>query len=175
MNLNPLGASIYEVIEDKGFHDIRHSQVESVTFRQLLHLVTEWAEMMALKHAMTYKTGDEPAGALLGRFYEEGADILIVALDLAAMHRLDMGRVPLERPYYGPLDHLFSLVPQLIGMIGDGYRKGRSIDRDKLVELVHVVSELLRRHGGDALKEVERKMARNRERPRRYGTAEVTE
>ena len=44
MNLNPLADRIFKVIEDKGFHDIQHSQRESLTFRQLLHLVTEWNE-----------------------------------------------------------------------------------------------------------------------------------
>ena len=45
MDLNPLAEYVYEIIEEKGFHSIEHTQVETLTFRQLLHLVTEWGEM----------------------------------------------------------------------------------------------------------------------------------
>ena len=174
MNLNPLAASIYEVIEDKGFHDIGHSQVESITFRQLLHLVTEWGEMFY--HYDTMRIADHKTGQdHLRMLYEEGADVLIVALDLAAMHRLDLGDVPLEKPFLGAITDLYISVPLTIGVLGDIYRKQRILDREKLVIVIRTICELMRRHGANPLDEVRKKMAKNAGRPRRYGTAEVGE
>ena len=49
MDLNPLAEYVYGIIQEKGFHDIQHSQIETLTFRQLLHLVTEWGEMFLVE------------------------------------------------------------------------------------------------------------------------------
>jgi NTP pyrophosphatase (non-canonical NTP hydrolase) len=170
MNLNPLATVIHQVIEDKGFHDIEHSQVEVITFRQLLHLVTEWAEMFYQYEQMQLPGHDS---GRLARLHEEGADILIVALDLAGMHRLDLRDVRLEKVMYGAIPDLYMSVPITIGLLGDTYRKQRVLDRERLIILIWTVSELLRRHGASALEEVQKKMEMNKGRPRRYGTAEV--
>jgi len=39
--------------------------------------------------------------------------------------------------------------------------------------LINVTAHLIKRHGGNPLEEVDKKMAKNRARPVRYGTAEV--
>jgi len=172
MDLNQLADHIYGVIEDKGFHGIQHSQVETLTFRQLLHLVTEWGEMFY--HYDTMRIADHRTGQEhLARLYEEGADVLIVALDLAAMHRLDLGDVPLEKPYLGAIVDLYTSVPLAIGLLGDIYRKHRYLDKEKLVIVIRTVCELMRRHGADPLEQVQIKMRKNAGRPARYGTAEV--
>jgi NTP pyrophosphatase (non-canonical NTP hydrolase) len=170
MDLNPLAKYVYEVIEEKGFHGIDHPQIETLTFRQLLHLVTEWGEMMQIKHGLTYS--GRPKSELLAQLYEEGADILIVALDLAAMHHLDLN-VPVEGMPVGILDQMYVNIPILIGKLGDGYRKQRVLDQELLIEMIALVAMILKRHGADPIAEVKRKMAKNARRPTRYGTKEV--
>ncbi len=174
MNLNPLTQDILAVIEEKGFHDIEHPQIETLTFRQILHLVTEWGEMMHIKHWLTYKTDGRSPGELLARLYEEGADIIIVALDLAGLHGLDLGEVRIEGMPVGILDAMYTSIPVIIGQLGDRYRKERILDQDLLIKLITTTAMILKRHGADPLAEVEKKMARNRKRPARYGTLEAT-
>ena len=173
MNLNPLAGRIFSVIESKGFHDIQHSQQESLTFRQLLHLVAEWNEMLEHYQAV-HLPGSDTQQELAG-LYEEGADILIVALDLAALHRVDLSAVAIEKPVYGGLDFLFLRIPRLIGRLGDIYRKERRLDKRLLSQIIHTTSGILKRHGANPLEEVEVKMKKNAARPQRYGTAEVEE
>ena len=174
MDLNPLAEYVFEVIEEKGFHSIEHPQLETITFRQLLHLVTEWGEMFYHYDSIriaNHKRGQEH----LQMLYEEGADVLIVALDLAALHKLDLSDVPIEKPYLGAITDLYASVPLTIGHIGDIYRKQRVLDKDKLVIVIRTICELIRRHGADPLAEVKKKMDKNARRPTRYGTAEATE
>jgi hypothetical protein len=172
MDFNPLAEYVYEIIQEKGFHDIEHSQIETLTFRQLLHLVTEWGEMFY--HYDTMRIADHRRGQEhLAKLYEEGADVLIVALDLAAMHHIDLGDVPIQKPYLGAITDLYASVPLTIGHMGDIYRKQRVLDRDKLVIVIRTICELLRRHGANPLDEVQKKMVKNAGRPTRYGTAEV--
>jgi hypothetical protein len=171
MDLNPLAEHVYEVIEEKGFHGIEHPQVETLTFRQLLHLITEWGEMMQIKHWLTYS--DRPTSELLAQLYEEGADILIVALDLAVMHKLDLHSVPVEGMPVGILDQMYVNIPILIGKLGDQYRKQRVLDQELLIEMITLTAMILKRHGADPIAEMKRKMAKNAQRPTRYGTKEV--
>ena len=171
MDLNPLAEHVYEVIEEKGFHGIEHPQIETLTFRQLLHLVTEWGEMMQIKHWLTYSS--RSTSRLLAQLYEEGADILIEALDLAAMHHLDLGEVPIEVLPLGILEAMYSKVPVIVGRLGDEYRKQRVLDQELLVELITLTAMILKRHGADPIAEVEKKMAKNARRPTRFGTKEV--
>jgi len=152
MDLNPLAEYVYKVIEEKGFHGIQHSQVETLTFRQLLHLVTEWGEMFY--HYDTMRIAD-------------------LALDLAAMHHIDLSDVPIQKPYLGAITDLYASVPLTIGHMGDIYRKQRVLDRERLVIVIRTICELLRRHGANPLDEVQKKMAKNAGRPTRYGTKEV--
>jgi len=170
MDLNPLAEYVYKVIEEKGFHDIQHSQPETLTFRQLLHLLTEWGEMFY--HYDTMRIADHKHEHLQ-MLYEEGADVLIVALDLAAMHHIDLSDVPIQKPYLGAITDLYASVPLALGHMGDIYRKQRILDRDKLVMVIRTICELLRRHGANPLDEVQKKMAKNAGRPPRYGTKEV--
>jgi hypothetical protein len=109
---------------------------------------------------------------LLAQLYEEGADILIVALDLAAMHHLDLN-VPVEGMPVGILDQMYVNIPILIGRLGDQYRKRRVLDQELLIEMITLTAMILKRHGADPIWEVKRKMAKNAHRPPRYGTKEV--
>jgi NTP pyrophosphatase (non-canonical NTP hydrolase) len=171
MNLNELCYDIHGVMEAKGFHGIQHTHLETITFRQLLHLVTEWDEMH--DHFTFLGISDVDQGQNLADLYEEGADILIVALDLCGMHGIDLSDVRIEDTPIGILDLMYERVPKLIGKLGDHYRKERSLRADLMEQLIITVSHILRRHGADPIAEIEKKMARNRNRPQRYGTAEV--
>lgn len=175
MNLNYLAQDIYGVIEEKGHHGIEHTHVETLTFRQLLHLVDEWTEMVNMRHHMQFRanTPQEKAEARQ-RMYEEGADVLIVAFDLCSMHNVDLSEVAWESPYLGTIQDLFLNVPLLVGQMANEYRKERTINQEAMVKLLRSVGEILRRHGANALEQVERKMAINASRPTRYGTKEVS-
>ena len=172
MNLNPLTNYIFEVIESKGFHAIQHSHLETITFRQICHLTTEWAEM--LHHYEEMQLPDREEGHL-AKLYEEGADIIIVALDLAAWHHIDLSKSQVGKRVYGDIRSLYYRIPVLVGKLGDTYRKGRVLDADVLTGIVQLVYELLGRHGTDAIEQVRRKMDQNARRPDRWGTAEVAE
>jgi NTP pyrophosphatase (non-canonical NTP hydrolase) len=169
--LNDVARQIYQVIEEKGHHAIEHTHIETITFRQLLHLVDEWTEMMTARHAMLYGEDKKAARA---KMIEEGADILIVALDLCAMHDVDLDGLDLNQMYMGVLMDLFMNVPILVGKMANHYRKQREIDQEAMTKLLRTVGEILRRHGANALEQVEHKMAINAARPTRYGTKEVS-
>ena len=168
--LNDVASSIHAVIEEKGHHAIEHTHIETITFRQLLHLVDEWTEMMTARHEMVYGE-DKPAAR--ERMIEEGADILIVALHLCAMHEVDLEGVVLDQIYMGVLMDLFTNVPILVGKMANHYRKKREIDQESMSKLLRTVAELLRRHGARPLEAVAAKMRINAQRPTRYGTKEV--
>jgi hypothetical protein len=104
---------------------------------------------------------------------EEGADILIVALDLCAMHEVDLEGVVLDQIYMGVLLDLFTNVPILVGKMANHYRKKREIDGESMSKLLRTVAEILRRHGARPLEAVNAKMEINAQRPSRYGTKEV--
>jgi NTP pyrophosphatase (non-canonical NTP hydrolase) len=170
--LNDVARQIYEVIEEKGHHSIEHTHIETITFRQLLHLVDEWTELMNARHRMQYGTPGEKRREREGMI-EEGADILIVALDLCAMHDVDLGEVDLSTIYMGTINHLLLDVPLLVGQMASVYRKQRLIHQEAMCKLLRTVGEILRRHGVNPIEAVEWKMEINSQRPPRYGTKEV--
>jgi hypothetical protein len=170
LNLNTHRDAIYSVIEGKGFHTIQHTHLEALTFRQLLHLLTEYGEM----HEHYRSLMGKERGTGLAGLYEEGADILIVALDLAGMHKIDLFEVAVEGSPVGILEFLYAEIPLVIGRLGDEYRKERRLNATLLRRLIVVTCFILRRHGAEPWAEVSKKMDKNRGRPTRYGLAEVT-
>lgn len=170
MNLQPMSEAIYQAITQKGHHDIEYSQLETLTFRQIVHLLTEWAEMYEHYQEIT-RTPRQPE--VLAKLHEEGADILIVALDLCGLHQLDVTEVPVDGQPIGVLNTMYSEVPAIIGHLGDLYRKYNRLDQHWMHKLIILVWHLLKRHGADPAHVIQQKMEINMARPQKYGTKEA--
>jgi NTP pyrophosphatase (non-canonical NTP hydrolase) len=162
--------AIFRVISSKGLHDMEYDHWETITFRQIVHLVTEWSEMYEHYQELQRKP-QQPE--VMKQLLEEAADILIVALDLAAIHKMDMSEVPLNGQPVGVLNYMYTGVPELIGKLGDRYRKRKVLDQEVLIRLIVLVSHIMRRHGADPINEIQKKMKINVDRPQRYGTTEA--
>jgi len=66
---------VFNVIQEKGFHDTAFSHLQSLTWRQICHLFIELGE---------FYQSDSP---------EELADVAIVFLDLLGLHGIDVPKV----------------------------------------------------------------------------------
>jgi NTP pyrophosphatase (non-canonical NTP hydrolase) len=172
MNLNPLAGYVFEVIDSKGHHDPEFSKEESITFRQLSHMNIEWVEAFTLFRKIPIaRLGPAPAG-LVEKMREELADILIVLLDLCAIHRIDLSDVPLEGYPSGIEATMWEDLIIAIGRLADHYRKVRSLNKEFATKTFVLATRLIRRHGSDPIGEILTKMRKNKGRPRQYGLAE---
>ena len=170
MDLNQMRDQVFGVMEEKGFHGIEHTQLEAITFRQIGHLMTEWGEArrLYLKLPARYNGGHT---ATVAEMNEELADIIIVALDLAGIHGLDMGDVGIEKTPIGTIDGMWEEIAVKIGQLNDIYRKTNEINAGVLRRIIVLAAFIMRRCGGEPMTEVETKMAINTERKEKYGVA----
>ena len=170
MDLNQLRDDVFQIIEAKGFHDIEHSQLEAMTFRQIAHLANEWGEARRIYLTLPARyNGDKQA--TLAELYEELADVIIVALDLAGIHQVDMKDVGIEKMAIGTMDSLWEEMAMKIGMLANTYRKTKVVDAGKLRRIIVLAAFIMRRCGGDPVAQVQAKNEKNAERPERYGVA----
>jgi NTP pyrophosphatase (non-canonical NTP hydrolase) len=168
--VNQLRDEIYRVIDTKGHHSVQHTQREALTFRQLNHLFIEACE--AYQHFRELRYTNHTKNHLEA-MAEELADVLIVAFDLCALHQIDLtilGQSFKELPT-GILEHTWEELLLTIGDIADQYRKTRQLKH--MPNLMTQVALLMRRHGAEPIEEVNKKMARNKKRPARYGLVEA--
>jgi NTP pyrophosphatase (non-canonical NTP hydrolase) len=145
---NKLRDYVYQVIHEKGFHTMPFTQLQCLTFRQLNHLFIE---------------ADEACRARDDKYIEELADIAIVLLDL-------LGIQGIEVPVWFPVkesrtDDLFAHIAQM----AQTYRKkGHIRGADK----IFAVLDFLCAERDISLETAIRdKMAKNEQRPQRYGVA----
>ncbi len=167
--MNQIRDEIYDVMEDKGFHSIEYTQKEALIFRQLCHLATEWGEAYWAYRRACSEFSDVPAAGRAGKAIEEVADIMIVAYDLAGIVGLDISDDPYPTGYTPQ-----QIIPLMaaIAQTCDEYRKYGTLEGLKIV--LSYAQETIAAWGDSPMEAVERKMEKNRLRPRLYGTKEAT-
>lgn len=144
---------VFSVIQEKGFHDQQLSQLQSLTFRQLCHLVTEAAEF----RTATFGREEE--------YVEELADIAIVFLDLLGLHQLD---VPKVEAHKHDLDALIMNLFMEIGDVANMYRKKNMFFPRGIWRTLYDIAATL---NIDLEEAVLCKMEKNAKRPKLYGVA----
>jgi hypothetical protein len=166
MDLNQLSDSVYQVIQDKGHHDVAITPLVALTYRQLSHLHIEKCEA----RAQWWDNLINKPGAFQ-QMIEELADIIIVALDLCGIQQVDLSNVPIEEFPIGMMDEMWHEMDAKIGVLENTYRKSGCVDQDAMSRVITLAAFIMRRHGSDPIEEVEKKMRINASRPARYGLA----
>jgi hypothetical protein len=153
---NAMRNYVNNIIDQKGFHDTKFTQLQSLTYRQLCHMLSELAE--------TSTVFENQAGDLIA---EEIADIAIVFLDLMGLHDYPVPRILTVPPQISFRANVNGLA-MAIGRTADAYRKTNKFDPYVIWRGVHMLASAA---GVDLEVEVQKKMSKNEQRPRLYGVA----
>jgi hypothetical protein len=169
VDLSTHATYVGEVIADKGFHAIEHTDKEALTFRQISHLMSEWTEAYEIWSAL--RSGTIPTAQRETAAYDmavELIDIVIVALDLAWLNEIDVGNLAID--YYFVQETEWVNLAQNIGALANAYRKQYILKPGILQHIIEQAWTLCRRVGYDPEAVFQQKMIINASRPARYNT-----
>jgi NTP pyrophosphatase (non-canonical NTP hydrolase) len=154
MDINAIKQDVFETMEAKGFHDMQYTNHQALVFRQICHLFSEYYEA-------TWATDQERP--------EEVADIVIVLMDLSGLLGIDM--YPLQHTNIPRESDVWLILLASISQISQSYRKTGQVSEDKINDVLQGCYALSIYSNFNLLNAIERKMAKNKARPHRYGVA----
>lgn len=155
----------FQNAEEKGFHAVKMTDLEALTHKQLCHLFIELCEA----------EGQYSCDAIRETAVEL-ADVAIVALDLAGIHKIDVGPATIIMTRADATDTVWNSLGTLlvhIQRLADCCRKEGKLSPNALCCVIGRALATIGLLGHDPIEVLTRKMIVNAGRPALYGIGEA--